>query len=104
MVGMNVALPDALRRKALAEGDTGRRWIAGLDTIVADVAVAWDLDIDGAFDRSSKSLVLGVHRADGTGAVLKLGLPGIADLGREAYVYSLADGRVLPKVLAHDCP
>ena len=33
--------------------------------------------------------------------MLKLGLPGIADLGREAHVCSLADGRVLPRILAH---
>ena len=99
---MSVPVPDALRSKALAEGEDGRRWIAGLDAIVAAVATAWDLKIGGAFDRSSQSLVLGVHRADGTRAVLKLGLPGVADLGREANVCSLAEGSVLPKVLAHD--
>lgn len=98
---IDLLVPDALRGKALAQGDAGRRWIAGLDALVAEVAAAWDLKIDGAFGRSSASLVLGVHRADGTRAVLKLGLPGVADLGREAYVCRLADGRVLPGVLAH---
>lgn len=94
------ALPDGLRRSALAKGEAGRRWVAGLDAIVAQVATAWDLQIHGAFERSSESLVLRVRRADGTRAVLKIGCPGV-DLGREAYVCGLTSGRVLPKVLAH---
>lgn len=96
-----LTLPDALRRKALAAGDVGRRWIADLDAILIEVAAAWELEIGGEFARSSQSLVLRVHLADGTRAVLKVGLPGIADLGREAHVCSLADGHVLPRVLAH---
>ena len=96
-----LTLPDALRRKALAAGDVGRRWIADLDAILVEGTAAWELEIDGEFARSSQSLVLRVHLADGTRAVLKVGLPGIADLGREAHVCSLADGHVLPRVLAH---
>ena len=96
-----LTLPDALRRKALAAGDVGHRWIADLDAILAEVAAAWELEIGGEFARSSQSLVLRVRLADGTRAVLKVGLPGIADLGREAHVCSLADGHVLPRVLAH---
>ena len=95
------ALPDGLRRSALAKGDAGHRWVADLDAIVARVAAAWELEIDGAFERSSESLVLGVRQADGTRAVLKLGRPGV-DLGREAYVCGLASGNVLPRVLAHN--
>ena len=94
-------MPDALRRRALAAGDVGRRWIADLDAILVEVAAAWELEVDGAFARSSQSLALRVRLADGTRAVLKMGLPGIADLGREAHVCSLADGHVLPRVLAH---
>ena len=93
-------LPDALQRSALATGDAGRRWIADLNAIVAQIATAWELEVDGAFGRSSESLVLGVRQADGTRAVVKLGHPGV-DLGREAYVCGLASGGVLPKVLAH---
>ena len=94
-------LPEALRRNALSKGGAGRRWLSSLHATVADVAAAWDLEVDGPFDRSAASLVLGVCRADGTRAVLKLGRPGI-DLSREAYVYRLVGGGALPKVLAHD--
>ena len=96
-----VTLPDALRGRARAAGDSGRRWMADLDATVAEVAADWELEIAGAFRRSSTSLVLRVRRADGTRAVLKLGIPGVVDLGREARVCGLASGRVLPTVLAH---
>ena len=94
------ALPDALRKTALAKGEAGRSWVANLDAIVSRIATTWDLQIYGAFERSSGSLVLRVRRADGTRAVLKMGYPGV-DLGHEAYVCGLASGGVLPKVLAH---
>jgi streptomycin 6-kinase len=40
--------------------------------------------------------------ADGSRAVLKVGLPGSADLGGEARVYRLAAGRGYANLLAHD--
>ena len=95
-----MALSDNAYRNTLAKGEAGRRWIADLDAVVAEVTTAWDLEVDSVFARSSQGLVLNVRQADETRAVLKLGHPG-TDLSREAHVYNLSRGRVLPKVIAH---
>ena len=95
-----LALPEALRRNALAEGDAGRRWVSDLEVIVAEVTTALELQVNSAFARSSESLVLEVLQSNGNRAVLKLGRPGV-DLRRETEVCRMANGRILPKVLAH---
>ena len=74
--------------------------MAELASTLTEVAADWALNVLGAFGRSSASLVFRVRWAEGTWAVLILGIPGVADPGCEACVCGLADGRDLPRVLA----
>ncbi len=95
-------LTEALRLRARADGESGARWIDGLGEQVASLERDWDIHASDSLAGGSESLVLDVMRADGTPAILKLGLPGTSDLTHEANVYHIADGRGYAKLLAHD--
>lgn len=66
---------DALRRNVLgAWGDAGARWLADLPRVLDDILRDWDLTLGTPFDLSYH-YVVAVTCADGTPAVLKLGVP-----------------------------
>jgi streptomycin 6-kinase len=71
-----------------------------LDTIVAELSSLWRLEIGAVLSGGSESLVARVHQADGTPAILKIGLPGSANLAVEARVYELAGGKGYATLLA----
>jgi streptomycin 6-kinase len=83
-------------------GEKGARWIAGLDECVEQLAQQWELDIGELLAGGSESLVAHALLGDGRAAVLKIGLPGSADLSVEAKVYALAAGRGYAELIAHD--
>lgn len=64
-----------VERKALDLGDPGRRWLADLPRLVAELAQRWSLGVGEPLDGASASHVVRVTTADGRSAVLKLGLP-----------------------------
>ncbi|MDE0007405.1 MAG: phosphotransferase [Gammaproteobacteria bacterium] len=70
--------------------------------LVRELEQLWGVEAGGSLAGGSESLVAEATRADGTEAVLKVGLPGSADLNAEATVYRLASGRGYAKLLAHD--
>jgi streptomycin 6-kinase len=55
-------------------GDTGAEWLESLGALVAEFAVRWRLDVGPAFPLGY-NYVAPVIRADGTSAVLKVGVP-----------------------------
>ncbi|HEX7541290.1 MAG TPA: hypothetical protein VF352_04095, partial [Anaerolineales bacterium] len=57
-----------------AFGDPGRRYLAALPDLLAEVAHRWDLTLGKPF-LLSYNYVCAVTRADGTPAVLKIGVP-----------------------------
>ena len=66
---------DALTRNVLGVwGDDGARWLADLPAIVREVARDWDLAVGAPYELSYH-YVTAVTCADGTPAVLKLGVP-----------------------------
>src|SRR5688500_8504912 len=71
-------IPDRLARVAgSAFGDVGRDWLARLPSLVADAAIAWQLDVGARFEPGGNvGWVAPVRRADGTAAVLKVECPG----------------------------
>lgn len=95
-------LPRAVRLRAEAHGEQGRQWLAMLDDTVQQLAAQWDLTVGAVLNGGSESLVAHVQRSDGRAAVLKIGLPGSADLATEAKVFRLAAGRGYAELLAHE--
>ena len=75
MPGSTIAIPEALAR-ACGEG-AGAVWLGGLPGRVAELARRWSLALHPPFVDSGGSCawVAPVTRADGSAAVLKLGLP-----------------------------
>ena len=88
--------------RAAALGETGRRWVEGLDDCVAQLSQTWRIDIGQALPGGSESLVAAAKLADGTAAVIKIGMRGVADLASEANVYRLAAGRGYAALLAYE--
>ncbi|MCL4863558.1 MAG: phosphotransferase [Caldilineaceae bacterium] len=95
-------LPDAVRMRAQTLGDVGAQWVASLDDCVRQLAAQWALTIGGVLSGGSEGFVAHVRLGDGRAAILKIGLPGSADLSAEAKVYQLAAGRGYAELFAHD--
>lgn len=83
-----------------AWGDAGRDWLAGLDALVAGIAADWELELGPAYPLSYH-WVAPARRADGTRAVLKV---GVADghLDREVAALRAWDGHGAVALLDHD--
>lgn len=98
----NVAFSTVLARNvAQVWGADGERWLADLPTIVTALKQEWDLDVGGPFALTFH-WVAAATRADGTTAVLKLGVPGSAHLDLEATTLELYGGRGAVRLLARD--
>ena len=96
---MHDSLPNVARTRAEAAGEVGRRWLRDLDETVRVLATRWKLHIGDALPGGSESLVLAVRREDGADAILKIGVPGVADFEGEARAYELSGGRGLATLL-----
>ena len=102
---MNVAvlqIPDRVRRRAVALGEAGVAWLAGLDGLVRDLATEWHLAIDQALPGGTESFVAKVRMAEGQDAVLKLAIPGLDPTASELRTLLAAQGRGYAKVFRHD--
>lgn len=95
-------LPLAVRLRAEAHGEQGKQWLVSLDERVRQLTAQWDLAVGPVLSGGSESLVAHVHVGEGRAAVLKIGLPGSADLATEAKVFRLAAGRGYAELLAYD--
>lgn len=82
-------------------GDEGDRWLAGLPTLAETMLDRWSLTLDGEPMHGFAGLVLPVHRADGTPAVLKLAFPH-DEAEHEALALSTWDGAGAVRLLDHD--
>lgn len=45
-------VPELVVQRAIANGATGRRWLADLPGVVDDLMVRWDLELGPGLDRS----------------------------------------------------
>ena len=95
-------LPTELQHRIDAMGEAGHRWVAGLDRQVAELSERWQCTPGNILTGGSESLVLSAALADGTPAVLKIGLPGSMSAEREARAYQIADGRGYARALGSD--
>jgi streptomycin 6-kinase len=97
-------IPAGLTRNVVETwGAAGREWLAALPGLLAGVCGSWDLEpAGGAPFALSYHWVMPVTRADGSAAVLKVGLPADGHLAVEAATLGAYAGRGAVRLLAHD--
>lgn len=96
-----VRLQPLARARVAALGEAGRRWHAGLPTVLAELSARWSLTLGRSLPGGSASYVVEARAASGVEAVLKVALldPRFA---AEAGVLALADGVGYARLLDHD--
>src|SRR3954454_5511262 len=94
-------VPVEVRRKVVA--DENAAWLDELGSVVESLMRDWSLTIGGSFRGGHAAFVVEATLADGTAAVLKVGVPGTRrELGYEATVLRLADGDGFARLLRDD--
>jgi streptomycin 6-kinase len=95
-------VPAAFARTVAAVfGSDGERWLAALPTVLDRVLAAWGLTLVATFELSM-NWVGEVRRADGSAAVLKLGVPQAGHLAHEATALAFFGGHGAVRLLAED--
>lgn len=85
----------------LRGSEDGRAWLAALPGLVAECAGRWSLRIEAPYAYAYASLALPATREDGTGAVLKVQLPG-RESEHEATALADWDGDGAVRLVDHD--
>ncbi|MEV4702719.1 aminoglycoside phosphotransferase family protein [Actinoplanes sp. NPDC049316] len=89
------------RNVTSAWGDAGRRWLAALPDLVTAVAREWELTVGDPYPLSF-NWVAPARRADGSAAVLKLGVPESGHLSSEATALQAFGGAGAVRLLRRD--
>jgi streptomycin 6-kinase len=98
---VSIAIPPVLARNVTDNwGDDGARWLAGLPVLLDEVARDWELTIGPPYPLSYH-WVTPVTCADGSAAVLKLGVPA-EHLSEQAQALRIFDGHGAVRLLAQD--
>lgn len=98
----SISIPPVLARNVVENwAGKGSRWLAELPTLIDEIARDWELTVGAPFALSI-NWVAPVTRADGTPAVLKLGVPAVGHLRHEARALRAYDGRGAVRLLAED--
>ncbi len=95
-------LSQATHMRAETLGEDGKAWLGVLPDTVKQLERLWGIEAGASLAGGSESLVAEATLRDGGPAILKIGLPGSADVNAEATVYRLAAGRGYARMLAHD--
>jgi streptomycin 6-kinase len=96
---MSLEIPDQVRKTVMADGNES--WLDELPAVVDSLAQEWSLIIGSSLAGGHAALVVEVTLADGTPAVLKIGVPG-RDVGHEATAMRLANGDGCARLLRED--
>ncbi len=93
MMDTALQVPDKVRRKALAVGETGLDWLARLDGLVCDLASDWGLSVGRTLPGGTEALVVEVMTAEGLDDALKIAIPGLDPAASELRTLLAAQGR-----------
>jgi streptomycin 6-kinase len=97
-------ITDELARNVVGVwGEAGARWLTELPSILAGLARDWELTIGSPYELSYH-YVTAVTCADGTPAVLKLGVPTGTSLAEEAPALAAFAGRGAVRLLRAELP
>ena len=94
--------PEFAKRMRGVHGEAGAAWVAGLAGRIDEYAERWSLTLGEPF-LLSYNFVLPATRADGSPAVLKLGVPH-TELFTEIEALKIYDGRGICRLLDADLP
>jgi streptomycin 6-kinase len=98
---LKLDVPHEVRNKVIA--DRNAAWLDELPSVVESLAQDWSLTIGATLRGGHVALVVEATLADGTAAVLKVGVPGTQrELGFEVAVLRLADGDGCARLLRDD--
>jgi streptomycin 6-kinase len=95
-------LPEAARRRALAEGERGEAWLETLPLTLARLVSQWGLAGAEILDGGSEALAVAGELADGRAVVIKIAPPWADLLGAERRVLEAAGGRGFADLYAVD--
>ena len=96
------ALPERFRQTVISTwGETGRQWLHDLPVLLEDCAGRWALTLASPFPNLTFNYAVPAIRADGTEAVLKVGVPN-KELRSEAAALRAFDGRGSVRLLEAD--
>lgn len=96
------SLPPEFEQRIIGvHGEAGQQWLRSLAATMAAYARRWGLAVGPPFEPLSYNYVAPATRADGTAAVLKLGVPNPL-LARETAALQLYDGRGAVRLLEAD--
>ncbi len=98
---MNPALPDAFVHTVRTTFDDGAGWLERLPALLDDLAETWELTLLSPRWPLSYNYVCPATRADGSPAVLKVGVPS-AELRSERRALTLWNGHGSVRTLASD--
>jgi len=94
-------MPELVRSKAEALGESGLTWLATLEDQVRWFENNWDVKVGEVLSGGSEALVLSAFR-DSREAVLKIGLPAEDGLRHEARLLAMANGCGYAELFAFD--
>lgn len=83
-------------------GDAGRAWIDRLPAMIAHYADRWSLTVEPAYGNLSYNYVAPATRADGSPAVLKIGVASDDEFGAEIEALRVFDGHGMVRLLEAD--
>jgi streptomycin 6-kinase len=96
---MSLVIPDQVRKTVIADGNES--WLDEVPGVVDSLARDWSLTVGSSLAGGHVALVVAVTLADGTRAILKIGVPG-RDVRQEAVALRLANGRGCAQLLGAD--
>lgn len=102
--GWSSRLPDSVRGKARAAGETGMRWLQSLDDIIRELETLWRLRVYDVLNGGSHAFIGAAAGPDGIEYILKIDLPDCPseDFLRSAAVLRHADGQGYCRLFAAD--
>jgi streptomycin 6-kinase len=101
-----IEVPDAVRVTARSHGELGRRWLADLPEILAELERRWNVTVGSTFVGGTAACVAEATMPDGSAAVVKIAMPATIDgdgaFERSVLAFELAGGRGCARLLGHD--
>jgi streptomycin 6-kinase len=100
--GRVVDVPVAVRQKALARGEEGRRWLRGLGHLIGELERSWGVVVGHTLEGGSESYVATARPDSGHAAVVKLVMPPYEPFAGEVRTLLAAEGRGYARLLNQD--